>query len=81
MPIYEGYALRHTFLCLDVAGLDRTEYLLKIRTGCGYSFTATAGRDLARDVKEKLAYIALDFDTEMKDVSETSKKEKTYKFP
>ena len=31
-----------------------------------------------RDAKEKLAYISLDFDIEMKKASESSVKEKTY---
>jgi len=34
-----------------------------------------------RDVKEKLAYVALDFDTELKAAGESSEKEKTYELP
>ena len=66
---------------MDLAGRDLTEYVMKILTEQRYIFTTPAEHKIGLNVKEKLCYIALDFDTEMEEASKSSDKEKTCKHP
>ncbi len=71
-------------LRLDAAGADATEWMLKqlrVEHGYGWKIGQTEQTKIARDIKEKFCYVALDFDEEMEKSDTSSELEQWYELP
>jgi actin-related protein len=81
VPIYKGHVLSDAIHRLDLTGSDLTNHLMELLTERGYSFRTLAEREIVTDLKEKLCYVAEDFDAEMQKASLSSELEKNYELP
>ena len=81
VPIYDGNILKDSIEILEVGGSHLTEYLGRILQESGRSFSSTAEREIVKDIKEKLCFVALDFENEESTVKSNHNLEKPYELP
>jgi actin-related protein len=81
VPIYEGFSIPHAVSRIQLAGRDLTQFMAKLLTERGYVFTSSAEMEIVRDIKEKTAFVAVDYENSLKQAQDSSSLEMNYELP
>lgn len=81
VPVHDGHAVPDGIAHIDLAGRELNGYIRKFLIDRGVTLTSIKERDVIKDIKEKLCYVALDFEQEMATASSSSSLEKSYELP
>lgn len=81
VPVLDGVSLPHATLRMDVAGRELTNYMKTLLKERGYDFMTSADRELVRDMKEKLCYVASNLESEMHSAATSSHLDRNYELP
>ena len=81
VPVFEGFSIPHAIEKMEIAGRVITDYCQKLLLEAGHSFTSSAELETVKDIKEKLCYVAADYDTELAAANSSSAQDQTYTLP
>lgn len=65
VPIHNGFAIPNAISRMELGGRDLNDYFTDLLTGNGITFTANAEKEIVQNIREKLGYVALDYEAEM----------------
>lgn len=74
----DGFLLRGSDRQLRLGGCDITTYLQRSLNERCYDFTTARQKNIVRDIKEKLAYVATDFEAEKRKAETSNECEENY---
>lgn len=81
IPIYEGHAIPNAVTSSEITGHELTCYLKKLLQERGHYYVTNAEYELVRDIKEKLCYVASDFEKELQNTEPNPAYDSTYELP
>eukprot|EP01065_Artemidia_motanka_P020988 TRINITY_DN2502_c0_g1_i11.p1 TRINITY_DN2502_c0_g1~~TRINITY_DN2502_c0_g1_i11.p1 ORF type:complete len:382 (+),score=81.09 TRINITY_DN2502_c0_g1_i11:297-1442(+) len=81
MSVYEGFRQPCAVLRNNVAGHDVTDWMGRLLMERGVSIETSAMRDVVRDLKEKLSFVSLDIDKDMKRSLSSTTLDQSYQLP
>merc|ERR1719262_1891449 len=67
VPVFEGFSVPHAVERMEIAGRVLTEWLQKLLVNhAAENFTSSAEKEIVKNIKEELCYVAQNFDEESK---------------
>ena len=81
VPIYEGYGIPHAIRRINWAGRDLTEKMQDYMMENNVDLSSSAEKEIARDIKETLCFVAEDFDKEMEESKSSTKHDRDFQMP
>ena len=78
VPVYEGYAIPHATNTAELAGHELSTCLSRMLRDRGVSMETLAELDVVQDIKEKLCYVVVDYDSERKAYNTGERNDTTY---
>lgn len=73
VPVNQSFLLRHAIKRMNIAGRDVNRKLRELLQSKGFYLDSSGGREIVRDIKERLAYFALDYENELEKAKKTPK--------
>ena len=81
VPVCEGLTVPHAVERLHLGGRDLSDYLTRLLLEKGYSIYSNSQREIVREAKEKVCYVAKDCAEELKKARSSSTLKKLYQLP
>ena len=66
VPIYDGTVISYAYINENYAGRDLSLYMVKLLDEIGYRASTSSEKKIVESIKEKVCYVALDFEEELK---------------
>ena len=78
IPIHEGVPIPYAIMSWDLGGQDLDDFMVRILNCSGHRFAMISEPTDARCIKEKLGYVAEDFNEEMQKAASSSELERSF---
>ena len=80
-PVNEGYLETHGISRFNIGGGDLTKYMIHVLRDMGMELNTLSNEEISKDIKEKLCYVALDYEAEKEKAKTSGDIKRSYALP